>query len=467
MEEQYRYKTRWSTMTLCEFIPPLRAATCDGIIISVEVCERGANMDAITIMVVDDEYLVRLGIRQTISWEDYGFKVIAEADDGQLGVDMALQYNPDIIITDIRMPLMDGLEFMAKIRQNGLESHIVVLSGYDEFAYAKVAMENGASAYLLKPIENAKLLDTILKIGDEIRQERSMKEYYRRLEGELPTIKNQFLKGVLLGSVTDESVIKEKWTLLSIPLNIEDNFILVIKIDDYDMLLHKMKGNGVAHIKQFIFDNVHELVLSCTGVKGIIVEMAGDELAIILHFDISEQGEVEWLKSRCGDLANRFEMAFSQSISVGISHRYEGVADISKAYREASLAAGYKIFPGISSIRYIDESDEMGYRREIKEAIEYIKNNYQRDITIEMAAHDLYISAFYLMHLFKEQLGRTFGECLIDYRIEMAKKLLKDPKYKIYEVGEMVGYKDPKYFSQLFKKITGMSPSDYIKHETR
>lgn len=98
----------------------------------------------IRILVIDDEYLVRLGIRETINWSEYGFSIIGEASDGRKGLQLALDWKPEIILTDIRMPFMDGLEFMNQIRKHGLNSKIVVLTGYAEFDYVKAAMDNGA-----------------------------------------------------------------------------------------------------------------------------------------------------------------------------------------------------------------------------------------------------------------------------------------------------------------------------------
>ena len=125
-----------------------------------------------------------------------------------------------------------------------------------------------------------------------------------------------------------------------------------------------------------------------------------------------------------------------------------------------------KLLPGVSSIAHIKGIDTTNYRREVRETIKYIQDNYSKDITVEMAAREQFISSSYLMHLFKDSIGKTFIECLTDYRIQVAKQLLKDPKYKIYEVSESVGYDDVKYFSQIFKKTTGITPSEYVKVKT-
>lgn len=119
-------------------------------------------------LIVDDEYLVRMGITQTIDWAEYNVEIIGEASNGEEGLELALQHRPDVIITDIRMPYMNGLELIEKIREQDMLVGIVVLSGYDEFQYAQAALRYGASTYLLKPINIEELADTVRSVGDEI-----------------------------------------------------------------------------------------------------------------------------------------------------------------------------------------------------------------------------------------------------------------------------------------------------------
>ncbi|MDF2668110.1 MAG: two component system response regulator [Paenibacillus sp.] len=123
------------------------------------------------IMIVDDEYLVRLGLRKTIDWEQYGYEIVGEAEDGRAGLELALKIRPNLIITDICMPFLDGIQFMEQLRKHELESKIIVLSGYSEFDYAQGAITYGASDYILKPVENDKLLAAVHKQADIIRKE--------------------------------------------------------------------------------------------------------------------------------------------------------------------------------------------------------------------------------------------------------------------------------------------------------
>ncbi len=424
----------------------------------------------LTILVVDDEYLVRTGIRETIAWEDHGFTIVGEASNGKEGLQLARTHRPDIIITDIRMPFMDGLEFMAKLKEEGMDSRIIVLSGYGEFDYARVAIENGAVSYLLKPIENKQLIETITKVGEKITNDRNTLEYYQQLQIELPAIKKQFLIDLINGDLTAVADIQAKMTLLQLPLTVEGtNLIVVIKLDDYKMLTQKMSTQTLDKFREMIFHHANQsLMKENDDFQGLNFEKNPGEWVVIVQSRSIEE-PVTVLKENCKELLTRLkdveEAEFSNpTFSIGISNPHPSILEINSSYKEAIAAAGHKFIPGNNSVFAFTDNGVADCHVEIKKAIAYIHARYaENNITAETAARELFISPSHLMHLFKAELGKTFNDSLVDYRIEMAKELLKDPQYRIYEICQKVGYTDTKYFSQLFKKITGMSPKDYVK----
>lgn len=419
----------------------------------------------LTMLLIDDEYLVRKGIRETIDWSEYGIEIIGEASDGEDGLEMALKFTPDIILTDIRMPFMDGLEFMAKLRESGLNSSILVLSGHEDFSYVRTALQHGAADYLLKPIDNKHLISTVMKVAEKIKEERSTQLYFKRLKDELSTIKKQFLRELIIGNIQDKSEIQDKLKFYEIPLETSGNYVISIRINEYNLVLQQLSPQELLEFKTLIVNNIAQFLLLNSKFMGIVIEKDDEEWVVILHMLDSQDTGVGLVKERCTELVNRVKKEFSQPISIGISDICNEIEAISSAYKDAYTASYFKLLPGSSCVVYTKEKDAVGFRREIREAINYIKNNYAKDITVELAAKELFISSSYLMHLFKDELGKTFNECITEYRIQVAKELLKDPQYKIYEVSENVGYGDVKYFSQVFKKVTGMSPSEYIKNE--
>ena len=131
----------------------------------------------IKVFLVEDEIVMREGIRNNIAWEQEGLNFAGEASDGELAYPMIRQCRPDIIITDIRMPFMDGLELSRLVRQELPETKIIILSGYDEFEYAKEAIKIGVTDYLVKPIAPVKLLEAVKRVAKVVEEERQQREY--------------------------------------------------------------------------------------------------------------------------------------------------------------------------------------------------------------------------------------------------------------------------------------------------
>ena len=151
------------------------------------------------LLIVDDEYYVRLGIKTAIDWSDIDVEVVGEATDGEEAVEMALLYRPDIILTDIRMPFMDGLILMERLRREMPECVFIVLSGYSEFEYVRQAIRQGALAYLLKPIDQRELKDTVLGVTKKLQAKKDTGEYYKALSDEYFELQQQFLQYLLQG----------------------------------------------------------------------------------------------------------------------------------------------------------------------------------------------------------------------------------------------------------------------------
>lgn len=126
-----------------------------------------------TVVIVEDEKLTREGLEQTVDWKQYGCTLIGSAADGEAGISLILEKKPDIVITDIRMPRKNGLEMMEELQKKA-DCQFIVLSGYDDFVYAKQAMRYGASGYLLKPIDDAELREVLLRISDRSRSSQQL-----------------------------------------------------------------------------------------------------------------------------------------------------------------------------------------------------------------------------------------------------------------------------------------------------
>lgn len=407
-------------------------------------------------LVVDDEYLVRMGITQTIDWADYNVEIVGEASNGEEGLELAHLYQPDVIITDVRMPYMNGLEFIEKIRESDPLVGIVVLSGYDEFQYAQAALRYGASTYLLKPINIEELAATVQSVGNEIIEKKLRARRFMQLSKEMDSIAKQFWQDLLHGQLTGESIIAEKAALLDLQLEPGDAiFPLTIAISpdnqrsEASIELSALESAAASVLREHSFELLS--LFYEHNLRWVIVIRGKEREDTAAFVRKAGQQLYEWSVQHIG-----------QSVSIGIGQPTSRWAELEGAYRQ-SMVAAQRASSGIERVLYGDEDAGARCRREIREALAYIREHYSENITVEMVANAVFVSPTHLMHLFRKELDKTFYECLTEYRIEEAKRILRNPMYRVYEVGNQVGFTDSKYFSQIFKKMTGMPPSEYAK----
>ncbi|BBH22043.1 hypothetical protein Back11_33880 [Paenibacillus baekrokdamisoli] len=408
------------------------------------------------ILVVDDEYLVRMGICQTIDWAEHGVQIIGQASNGEEGLELALLHKPDVIITDVRMPYMNGLEFIAKVKENKLHAGIIVLSGYDEFQYAQTAMQHGASTYLLKPVDIEKLAESVREIGHEVRERQSNTVRLERLNKEVGAIIHQFWLDLLFGSFPESEEIEEKARMLNLAWEEAESLTVTV------ISLKKLEESSPIDTLNFQQRIIAEQLEAYSIIPLALIRTMPEQWAIVSRLREEEGASLALIRSFGTQLVQASKGQSAYTLSVGIGTPAGNWENIHASYESASLAA-LRASSGMDSVLYADEQSEAKYRREIRAALAYIRTHYANNVTVEMVAADVYVSPTHLMHLFRKELNKTFSECLTEYRIEVAKQMLHNPKYRVYEVGSLVGFGDSKYFSQVFKKMTGMPPSEYAK----
>ena len=137
------------------------------------------------VFLVEDEVLIREGLRDKIPWEQYGFRLVGEAADGEVALPLIRKTRPDVLITDIKMPFMDGLALSRIVREELPGIKIIIISGYDDFEYAREAISVGVDQYLLKPITRTNLRKVLQELKDKIEQEKDQKDYQMQLQNEL------------------------------------------------------------------------------------------------------------------------------------------------------------------------------------------------------------------------------------------------------------------------------------------
>lgn len=410
----------------------------------LEYNEMGDTMKKM--IVVDDEIIVRRGIRETIDWQSMGIEIVAEAENGLNAIDYIEHHPVDVVLTDIKMPLMDGVELVKRIRLFSQTIAIIVLSGYKDFEFAKGALENGAFEYLLKPIDNQQLVSSVLRgleKSEEVAQEKRKASVFD-LEG--TSIRNRFLEDLFFTDIFTIDQINEKSKLLNIPLPSCGKAVQI----SIDMASYFTSAIEVEQLMNYLTSSLFELfdtgritLYQDSSTLSFLLKDAEETDSTLLH---------EYLK--------KYDEVHHDPISIAISSSLSELQEIHLRFEETKALLEQKLFLSLSSISEGNKPDRK-IKPIVKETMDYISKHYGENITVKSVSDALFVSESYLLHLFKDTTNRTFNDCLTTYRVMMAKKLLFDDKYKIYEIADMVGYSDVKYFSQVFRKKTHMTPSQY------
>lgn len=399
-------------------------------------------------MIVEDEPLARFGIKNTVNWAQYGIKIVAEAANGREGFEMAKIHHPDIIITDVKMPFVNGLEMIKMIRDANITTEFVILSGYGEFEFARVAIENQVVNYLLKPVSNEELVDTVLKVIEKLKSREVVKKSNYILENSKEEIKRKVIRILVRKYYESLDDLKNQLSMYDSKL-IDRGFFVVAVLDE------KFELQEATEIL-FVYESILSEILDGEGVRyicGIYHEKAS------FLIDASSQSQVERLVNQA---LLQYQMVNTQTISAGISTYFEGVDEIHRVYEEAKSVANNGLLKFINSVQRFNGESEI-YSPNVLRALNVIHQEYMNDINVSYVSEKLNVSDSYLMHMFKDQLGITFNKILIDTRIREAKMLLKTGEYRVKEVAYKVGFNDEKYFTMIFKKQTGLTPSEFSK----
>lgn len=362
----------------------------------------------IKVFLVEDEAIIRRGIKKNVEWEKNGFEFVGEAGDGEYAYPQILKTEPDILITDIKMPFMDGLELSHLVKKILPNTKIIILSGYNEFEYAKEAITIGISEYLLKPVTAASLTAVLRKVKEEIREE---KEKSRLLERYFVSYEkyNAFLDKTDYTGV-DRKLIQDFLKLGSAGEEgmFIDEYLAAVGENNYRSFLLRQ------YMTIDIFFCVQEFLKGLSVCADEIPPELGD-IKYIPKIVVSEEQTVSYLKEL-------FAFAISERDRVA-GNRYGSLIDTAKQY----LA-------------------------------EHFESN---DVSLNTVAAQVGVSSSYFSSIFKQETGQSFVEYLTKLRIDKACELLRCTTLRTAEIGERVGYNDPHYFSATFKKVTGVSPKDY------
>ena len=302
------------------------------------------------IFLVEDEIVVREGIRNTISWEKEGFEFVGEAGDGEIAYPLIRKYQPDILITDIRMPFMDGLELSRLVRKDFPEMKILILSGYDEFDYAKQAISIGVTEYLLKPVTGAQLLACVRRIARIIEEEQEQKQFLETFEQEREENRHvarmKLFRRIIEGQ-TSVSDLLEQSRALGIDLTARSYNILLFQVFNEGREEHYSEAqNRIVEAVETLAEQMPQVIPVDLGLEG-------------WAFILKETGE-----ETLSGITDRFLAALIQAVSHsaeffgGIGRPTQRISELSRCYAEASRAFAFRYLTERNQIVRIDMIEE-------------------------------------------------------------------------------------------------------------
>lgn len=537
-------------------------------------------MDFYKVMVVDDEDEIRLGIIKKINWEAMGFKVVGDAENGKDALEKAEKLHPDIVLTDIKMPFMDGLELVEHLGKVMPSTRVVIFSGADDFEYAHKAIKLNVVEYILKPINSIELTDILKrlkeKLDKEYEEKRNLETLYNHYIESLPVLREQFLVSAIEGRIT-----KDMWMTKCKKLDID------LKGSFYAVAIIEGEVSGKDKGKQKVI-SPNEGHLIPISIKKIVDEnmwnysncvsfVYSDYVIVLGAFKTKE--EIMNFIQGINEVCTSYEKIMGIQLSAGVGRCYEEPTSIRFSYRAAESALDYKLIMGSGKAIYIedvepessiqlqfDEQQETAMLNAIKVSTEenikkvfsnlierfenlvlpfnqyriyfmeiitsilklvqaynlnmdeifeenfncysyldnfnnleeiknwfisialkinelikkerinssrllvekakaYVKRNYYDfDMSVEKLCSHLHVSPAYFSTIFKKETDMNFVNYLTTVRLEEAVKLLNTTDDKTYIIATKVGYAEPNYFSYVFKRKFGVSPSRYRKN---
>lgn len=536
-------------------------------------------MNLYRIMVVDDEEEIRLGIIKKIDWKANGFIVVGDAENGRDALEKAEKLNPDIVMTDIKMPFMDGLELGKKLSEIMPSTKVIIFSGSDDFEYAQKAIKINVIEYVLKPINSIELTEVLRKLKIQLDKEYDEKTNIEKLHNHylesLPVIREQFLVGTIEGRIA-----KKQWEEQNEKLGIDfKSKYLTVALIHYDgtSILRYLDDEHLSEedalllisIKKIIDEN---MVRYCKFISFLYSDM------VVVIGNLEEKSHILNFIRGLNDICKLYERIMSSTITVGVGQVFEDPSQIRYSYKTAQNALDYRVMLGNGKVIYIEDVEsnnsiqlqlseqeertmlnaiKISSKEEIVEAIdnlfkkvedlllpfnqyriylmeittallklvqaykldideifgdnfncysymesfnsiyetkkwfiyisikvndfikrervnssklliekakEYVKKNYNDyEMSVEKICSQLHVSPTYFSTIFKRETEMNFVNYLTEVRMEEAVRLLNTTDDKTYSIATKVGYPEANYFSYVFKRKFGVSPSKYRK----
>ena len=535
------------------------------------IYSKGSRTIPYKILLVEDDIAVRKTIRENINWASAGLEFCDEVSDGEISLPLIQSVRPDVLITDIKKPFMDGLQRIRTIRRAMPDIKIIILSKHGEFSYLQEAIKLGVAEYLLKPITSQKLMAALYRVAvqldEDYRARENLQGLKNQVEDSLTMLRGKFLLDVVLGNIPAAEIV-EKAHRLKLDMLARAYQVMVVKAELYMGAINQVGPGKLQYIEELISrvtqdhtstsiisfqKNAEELVLMIKGDSTRQLEQRIYFLARLLKEEV--EGQIECLltigigspKERLGDVAKSFNEAYRNTLSLNGQISLNGLTDridssdmqrldgammeqFLKTGARADLDAFYEsnISPLSKSLlnmpiflhyftvgllittsRFItklggnpdeilvqwqqpeaviglvhtrqqlkeqtckfllaalafrDEraSTQLQYDEMIRKAQNYIDEHFaDPEISLNEVAAYVSMSGSHFSMIFSRETGETFVEYLTRQRIKKATELLRTTSLKAKEIAFEVGYNNQHYFYLVFKKVSGVSPTEF------
>lgn len=399
------------------------------------------------VLIVEDEVLVREGLKSVIGWEKLGMEVVGDVANGKQALEIYEREKPDIILTDIRMPMMDGLELIAQIRKKDERTRIVILTCYEEFGYLQEALRMGVSDYILKlKMKPAEIEAAMVKVKQKL--DKAESEGKAGKAGDFRLQKEEELKQYIFYHQIPIDIFRSRVERMGLAVKEKNMILYRIVLQKYEKaLLRTMDEKGM--LIRFLILNMIEEIVDKYG-KGEVIQEGTDSFLLLMNIEGNLQEET----ARREQMQQEISHALADSMEVravwGTSSVTQSFVELPDMYQECCL-------------KMQDERVELS--AEIYEAVKYIEDHLTERLTLNQVASSINLSPNYLSSLFKKELGVGFVDYITEKRVEKAKELLSNTGLKTYEVAQQAGFVDESYFSKTFKRITGKRPSAFRKRK--
>ncbi len=368
------------------------------------------------VILVDDEYIIRTQIASLVNWEGLGYELAGVFDSGETAVEYLKKNKADLVITDIKMRNVSGIDIARFVSENNLDTMVVFLSGYDDISYAKMGMKYNVKRYISKPV-------SIMELQEELKELRYLINT-NKVKADVFScyVYTDFFKGALLGENLESSKKLDKTELIN-------NKFCYFTVD---ILNNTVPENTIKYLYNIF-------IMLFTGTKFCVLEQEKERFEII-----------SFSKNNLPDSWNElYEKSVCENVGIDIN-----IENIVYAEKFDELE---KLFSSL------DNNSEKN-NKTVENAKKYIDEHISEKLSLKIIAENVYMSIFHLSRTFKKCYGVNISEYILSERLNLAKQYLATSDFPISEIIKMVGFDDNNsYFYQIFKKHVGVTPAEYRK----